>query len=499
MLGFKEKRAIQKEIKIKYAELEAEKGFKAKREIQKAIKGLYVKLGGDGEKLSEREIMAQSNQLAMNLTRIKDTEKFETFTDFTLAEELVQRYLDEAPAMVLRQSNVETAHALINEYIESKAKEFTKKKVLEALESHDLETMKSVSESLSNQFGEYRWHDHEVQPLDERIIDLETTEPEDQLITKLTYAMEEIKDVITNDDATIEDWESIEQQVDLIEANEDKLGDHELYHEVINILSEIAGEGEVKNDSIYGGDLFDVNMDAVKKKEREFKTYQAWKRAVKKLNPNAKFTGDKDIDGSFIKGKYDAEWDGEVGYIVALDGVTADALTAFDELSKNITKEVFEKVENDTKKLKEANPELDAVETGTYVSRKVVNAKQLKEWVKAQGLVPVEDPHVTIVYSKKKVDLEPKDDEVIIDKITGSGILGKEKVLVLFVKSKKLTARHNRAKRLGATWDYDSYKPHITISVDGKELKELPDFEIKLGKEIIKPIKGDFSYRKGEK
>jgi len=397
MLGFKEKRAIQKEIKAKYAELEAEKGFKAKREIQKAIKGLYIKLGGDGEKLSKSEITTQSSQLAMNLTRIKDTEKLETFTDFTLAEELVQRYLDEAPTMVTRQSNVQTAHALISEYLESKAKEFTKKKVLEALESHDLET----------------------------------TEPDDQLITKLTYAMEEIKDIITNDDATIEDWESIEPQVDLIEANEDKLGDHELYSEVINILSEIAGEGEVKNDSIDGGGLFGANMDAVKKKEREFKTYQAWKGAVKKL--------------------------------------------------------------------KEANLELDAVETGTYVSRKVVNAKQLKEWVKAQGLVPVEDPHITIVYSKKKVDLEPKDDEIIIDKITGSGILGKEKVLVLFVESKKLTARYNRAKRLGATWDYDSYKPHITISVDGKELKELPDFEIRLGKEIIKPINGDFSYRKGEK
>ncbi len=405
----------------------------------------------------------------------------------------------------------------------------------------------------------------------------ETTESDDQLITKLTYAMEEIKDIITNDDATIEDWESIEPQIDLIEANEDKLEDHELYDEVIELLKDIAGDG-VSVDSIQdGGDLFStVEMDswfkpvnkeeykkeclmiaeaylkyhkgdmteqeymAVKripkllsravmkrienavmlkneyrekdvvifdsvsgdgtrhKRDREFKTYPAWKRAVKKLNPNAKFTGDKDIDGSFTKGKYDAEWDGEVGYIVALDGVTADALTAFDELSKEITKEAFEKVENDVKKAKEANPELDAVETGTYVSRKVVNAKQLKEWVKGQGLVPVEDPHVTIVYSKKKVDLEPKEDEVIIDKITGSGILGEEKVLVLFVESKKLTARHNRAKRLGATWDYDSYKPHITISVDGKELKGLPDFEIKLGKEIIKPIKGDFSYRKGE-
>ena len=46
MLSFKEKRAIQKDIKSNYELLEAEKGFKAKRELQKAIKELYAKLSG---------------------------------------------------------------------------------------------------------------------------------------------------------------------------------------------------------------------------------------------------------------------------------------------------------------------------------------------------------------------------------------------------------------------------------------------------------------------
>lgn len=49
-------------------------------------------------------------------------------------------------------------------------------------------------------------------------------------------------------------------------------------------------------------------------KVREFQTYSAWKSAVKKLNPNASFTGDKDIDS--YKGKdFHAEWDGEKGRI----------------------------------------------------------------------------------------------------------------------------------------------------------------------------------------
>lgn len=53
-------------------------------------------------------------------------------------------------------------------------------------------------------------------------------------------------------------------------------------------------------------------------KVREFQTYKAWKEGVKKLNPKATFTGDKDIDSSFEKGKYQAEWDGASGTIEEL-------------------------------------------------------------------------------------------------------------------------------------------------------------------------------------
>lgn len=46
----------------------------------------------------------------------------------------------------------------------------------------------------------------------------------------------------------------------------------------------------------------------------EFQTYNAWKRAVKKLDPDATFTGDKDID-SYKGKKFHADWDGEKGKI----------------------------------------------------------------------------------------------------------------------------------------------------------------------------------------
>lgn len=44
--------------------------------------------------------------------------------------------------------------------------------------------------------------------------------------------------------------------------------------------------------------------------EREFQTYAAWKRACKQIKPDAKFTGDKDIDGCEV-----GEWDGAKGVI----------------------------------------------------------------------------------------------------------------------------------------------------------------------------------------
>lgn len=47
-------------------------------------------------------------------------------------------------------------------------------------------------------------------------------------------------------------------------------------------------------------------------------TYAGWKRAVKRRFPGAVFHGDKDIDSSFVRGVYYAEWDGAYGTIEVL-------------------------------------------------------------------------------------------------------------------------------------------------------------------------------------
>jgi len=216
----------------------------------------------------------------------------------------------------------------------------------------------------------------------------------------LQTALETIKEALEAN--TQEALESIENEINLIEANEDKLEDSILFKEVIELFEDLA-DGGVIQDSIGGRDLFDVvtldsatKADAEKvekfvmkrvpsgmiknteihfsrgklfieyndkltdhqrsmfelsigngvkkvggkleytevnhnhhqwevlmdsvvldaiKKERTFQTYSAWKRAVRQLDPKAKFDGDKDINFAFKKGEYDAEWDGESGEI----------------------------------------------------------------------------------------------------------------------------------------------------------------------------------------
>jgi len=65
--------------------------------------------------------------------------------------------------------------------------------------------------------------------------------------------------------------------------------------------------------------------------EREFQTYAAWKRAVKAINPNAEFYGDKDIGGA----KNIGEWDGATGVIFSdADRVAQRAANPVRRLAK---------------------------------------------------------------------------------------------------------------------------------------------------------------------
>lgn len=110
-----------------------------------------------------------------------------------------------------------------------------------------------------------------------------------------------------------------------------------------------------------------------------------------------------------------------------------------------------------------------------YLQRKLLNASDLIAWAKAKGFEKVLDPkemHVTIAHSKEPVEwpdvllndsLQVNGDE---RSIAGLGVSGE--VTVLKFKSPDLTCRWDDLRVQGASWDFESYMPHITISYSGE-------------------------------
>jgi uncharacterized protein len=138
-----------------------------------------------------------------------------------------------------------------------------------------------------------------------------------------------------------------------------------------------------------------------------------------------------------------------------------------------------------------------------YVSRQVLNAKKILRHFKKQGmrkLMKPEDLHVTICYSTAGVlwkQFEKRYTIVRIRHTKGRKIeqLGDEGAIVQRFKSEILKGHHKRFRDGGASWDYPSYKCHITLSY-GKQKIPLDKFKpymgkIELGPERFETIKTD--------
>jgi uncharacterized protein len=74
--------------------------------------------------------------------------------------------------------------------------------------------------------------------------------------------------------------------------------------------------------------------------------------------------------------------------------------------------------------------------------------------------------------------------------------LGDKGAVVLLFSASELSWRHEEIKRAGASFDYDQYQPHITISYDAGDL-DLSTVEpyrgqIVLGPEIFEEVKEDW-------
>jgi hypothetical protein len=118
---------------------------------------------------------------------------------------------------------------------------------------------------------------------------------------------------------------------------------------------------------------------------------------------------------------------------------------------------------------------------------------------------PIKSPgfHTTIVYSKVPVnDFEPNHSIDITVDTTDSIIEGWDtpsgaRCLVWHYDSTYLRLRFEEAMEAGATYDFDEYKPHISLSYDiGQDYDvstlPVPDFPIYLRGEYSEPIELEY-------
>lgn len=144
-------------------------------------------------------------------------------------------------------------------------------------------------------------------------------------------------------------------------------------------------------------------------------------------------------------------------------------------------------------------------EKGTYVSVKLSEESSdlLFDWVETNKIlnpVPKNEYHCTIVYSRKGIP-EAKKETIklpINAKIAGWELFntqGGDKCLVARLDSPELTKAFNTYHtKYDATYDYDEYKPHVTVCYKhvGSAPNTKPDFELSFDKLEFKGLDPDW-------
>ena len=143
---------------------------------------------------------------------------------------------------------------------------------------------------------------------------------------------------------------------------------------------------------------------------------------------------------------------------------------------------------------------------GTYASLKVTEESRdkLYAWLekrKIENLLPKEDLHCTVVYSRKKINLSKDMADLPIEaKFLGWENFNPEDpekaILVLKLKSKEIVELFNEAKELGATHDFDEYIPHISVATTNKIPNVKPSFTVEFDKYKIEELDLTKSYSK---
>lgn len=145
-----------------------------------------------------------------------------------------------------------------------------------------------------------------------------------------------------------------------------------------------------------------------------------------------------------------------------------------------------------------------------YVRRDVLNADEIIAWAKGQGFkttLTAGDMHVTVMFTRSLVDWMKVPDSWAGDedgnievKPGGARVvepLGPKGAVVLMFNCSELSYRHVQMREIGATWDWEGYQPHITITYDpaGLDLDTVAPYQgaIELGPEIFEEVMDGFA------
>lgn len=144
-------------------------------------------------------------------------------------------------------------------------------------------------------------------------------------------------------------------------------------------------------------------------------------------------------------------------------------------------------------------------QVGTYIGLRpsIESSKLLRAYFQNQNIImstpDVEQRlHVTLIYSRVKIDIIPNSLELHRVKISEISLFpnnrGQNTVLVAKLNAPSLIARHNYIRSsYGATHDYPEFIPHLTLDYywdNYKSIQEIkiPNFEFILCDEYVEPL-----------
>lgn len=147
-----------------------------------------------------------------------------------------------------------------------------------------------------------------------------------------------------------------------------------------------------------------------------------------------------------------------------------------------------------------------------YVRRNLTpeSAAAFVKWAKAQGFettTPPEELHATIAFSRDLVDWDAMG--TAPDSLTAKGgarsvvPLGDKGAVVLKFESDELQERWQAMRDEGASWDFEGYQPHVTITYNGTDtdLSEVEPYTgpLEFGAEIFEEVVDDWEKNLVEK